>query len=368
MSGLVKGVETWLVPVKLQQLYKGYSLSEVTLADIVMPHTFLASLARLADVIYKTGTVRSHSTPGSKQDKDLQAALRSQSGNYGFLRRFDAATGMAFETKGPFGAVVATCVLPGQDNDVPLTGHVHPFQPRYRIYVVFRGTSPGKLYWDDISTDLKAASLNLDNPLGSKSGTLARGFLNTYMSCRHDVAKFVNEAATYLQAEFRRYAEGFASRFGPGTFGLKGKLPLDQIQLYVVGHSLGGAVATICAYDLAFTAVRFVRPVLVTFGSPAVGNIDFAIDFQKMVVEGENRYHPYTGYLRSIRVVAQTAAKNEDVVTKTDKLPNFIHVNSRLTLTTEASNRIAAHSMSNSYTRALEKLQSRNGDAASINN
>ena len=174
MSGLVKGVETWLVPVKLQQLYKGYSLSEVTLADIVMPHTFLASLARLADVIYKTGTVRSHSTPGSKQDKDLQAALRSQSGNYGFLRRFDAATGMAFETKGPFGAVVATCVLPGQDNDVPLTGHVHPFQPRYRIYVVFRGTSPGKLYWDDISTDLKAASLNLDNPLGSKSGTLAR--------------------------------------------------------------------------------------------------------------------------------------------------------------------------------------------------
>ena len=208
MSGLVKGVETWLVPVKLQQLYKGYSLSEVTLADIVMPHTFLASLARLADVIYKTGTVRSHSTPGSKQDKDLQAALRSQSGNYGFLRRFDAATGMAFETKGPFGAVVATCVLPGQDNDVPLTGHVHPFQPRYRIYVVFRGTSPGKLYWDDISTDLKAASLNLDNPLGSKSGTLARGFLNTYMSCRHDVAKFVNEAATYLQAEFRRYAEG----------------------------------------------------------------------------------------------------------------------------------------------------------------
>jgi hypothetical protein len=356
MSGLIKGLETWVVPVKLQQLYKGYSLSEVTLADIVMPHTFLASLARLADVIYRTGTLRSQSQAASKQDQDLQSALRSRFGNYGFLRRFDAATGMVFETKGPFGAVVATCVLPGQDSDVPLTGHIHPWQPRYRTYVVFRGTSPAKLYWDDISTDLKAASLNLDNPLGSGAGTLARGFLNTYMSCRLDVAKLVNEAATYLQGEFRKYAGSFGKRFGSDTFGLKGQLPLDQIELYVVGHSLGGAVATICAYDLAYTAVRFVCPVLVTFGSPAVGNIDFVIDFQKMMVAGDSRYHPYTGYLRSIRVVAQTGAKHEDIVTKTDKLPNFIHVNSRLTLTTDASNMLAAHSIADSYTSAIEKL------------
>ena len=69
MSGLVKGVETWLVPVKLQQLYKGYSLSEVTLADIVMPHTFLASLARLADVIYKTGTVPATAHPAPSRTR-----------------------------------------------------------------------------------------------------------------------------------------------------------------------------------------------------------------------------------------------------------------------------------------------------------
>jgi hypothetical protein len=356
MSSVIKGLETWVVPVRLQQLYKGYSVSEVTPADIVMPHTFLASLARLADVVYKTGTVRSHSRAGSQQDKDLQSALGTQFGNYGFLRRFDAATGMAFETKGPFGAVVATCVLPGQDLDVPLTGHLHPLQPRYRIYVVFRGTSPGMLYWDDVSTDLKAASFNLDNPLGSKAGTLARGFLNTYMSCRLTVAKLINEAGKYLQDQFRNFATSFGQRFGADTFGLRGKLPLEQIELYVVGHSLGGAVATICAYDLAYTAVRFVRPVLVTFGSPAVGNIDFALDFQKMMVQGDNRYHSYTGYLRSIRVVAQTAAKDEDIVTKTDKLPNFIHVNSRLTLTSAAANRLAAHSIANSYTKAIEKL------------
>jgi hypothetical protein len=357
MSGLVKDLETWLVPVKLQQLYKGYSLSEVTLADIVMPHTFLASLARLADVIYKTGTVRSQSQAGSKQDLELQRDLRARFGNYGFLRRFDAATGMAFETKGPFGAVLATCVLPGQEIDVPATGHVHPWQPRYRIFVIFRGTSPGKLYWDDISTDLKASAWNLDNPLGSKTGTFARGFLNTYMSCRLTVGKLVNEAAQYLQGEFRKYADAFANRFGSRTFGLNGKLPLHQIELYVVGHSLGGAVATICAYDLAYSAVRFVRPVLVTFGSPGVGNIDFAIDFQKMMVRDDNRYHPYTGYLRSIRVVAQTAAKHEDIVTKTDKLPNFIHVNSRLTISTEAASRLSAHSMANSYTKAIENLR-----------
>ncbi|QEH37135.1 Lipase (class 3) [Aquisphaera giovannonii] len=356
MSGLLKGVEKWAIPVRLQQLYKGYKLEDVTIDEIVMPHTFLASLARVSNAVYKTGTVRSHSKAGSPQELELKQGMESSLGNYVFLGRFDAATGMIFETNGPFGAVVATCTLPGQEPDVPLTGHIHPHQPRYRIFVVFRGTSPGKFYWDDISTDLKAGFYNLDNPLGRKSGTLARGFLNTYMSCRGRVASLVNEAGRHLQERFRELAKGFTDRFGGRSFGLRGKLPLEQIELYVVGHSLGGAVATICAYDLAFTATRFVRPVLVTFGSPAVGDIDFAIDFQRMMVQDENRYSPYTGYLRSVRVVAQTAAKDEDIVTKSSVLPNFIHVNSRLSVTTEAANRLKAHSMDSSYIKAIDKL------------
>jgi len=45
--------------------------------------------------------------------------------------------------------------------------------------------------------------------------------------------------------------------------------------LYVIGHSMGAALATICAMDVKFKAkLRDVR--LYTFGSPRVGNDIFA--------------------------------------------------------------------------------------------
>lgn len=51
---------------------------------------------------------------------------------------------------------------------------------------------------------------------------------------------------------------------------------------YVVGHSLGGALATLCALDMKFTfGLRDVR--VYTFGSPRVGNQQFAQYFDKHV-------------------------------------------------------------------------------------
>ena len=45
--------------------------------------------------------------------------------------------------------------------------------------------------------------------------------------------------------------------------------------LYAIGHSMGAALATICAMDVKFKAnLTDVR--LYTFGSPRVGNADFA--------------------------------------------------------------------------------------------
>lgn len=56
--------------------------------------------------------------------------------------------------------------------------------------------------------------------------------------------------------------------------------------VYVTGHSLGGALATLCAYDLA--ARRHVYPTphhlaLYNFGSPRVGNRAFAKEFNRLV-------------------------------------------------------------------------------------
>ena len=54
--------------------------------------------------------------------------------------------------------------------------------------------------------------------------------------------------------------------------------------IYVVGHSMGGAVATLCALDLLFTfQLDPGRVRLYTYGSPRVGNQAFA-DFVRRKV------------------------------------------------------------------------------------
>ena len=106
------------------------------------------------------------------------------------------------------------------------------------------------------------------------------------------------------------------------------------------------------AYDLACRFPHY-NPVLVTFGSPPVGNIDFAIDFSKVMVE-RNEYHPQTRYLRSIRIIAQTGDGKLDYVSALPShLPNYIHVNSRMLVPSSAGSRWGAHSIRNSYIPAL---------------
>lgn len=60
--------------------------------------------------------------------------------------------------------------------------------------------------------------------------------------------------------------------------------------LYVVGHSLGGALATLCALDMKFTfKLKDVR--VYTFGSPRVGNKEFVDYFDWQVQESFRMTH-----------------------------------------------------------------------------
>lgn len=52
--------------------------------------------------------------------------------------------------------------------------------------------------------------------------------------------------------------------------------------LYVTGHSLGGALATLCALDVSANSA-FTTPRLYTYGSPRVGDPDFAKAFNRYV-------------------------------------------------------------------------------------
>jgi hypothetical protein len=352
-KGLVKEVEDFVIPVKLQQAYKGYRLHDTTLSDARVDLDFLITLARLADHIYLTGTKAAHSGENTPFAISLRHQLGELFQNYMQLFRFDAATGLMFETMGPFGAVVASAVPPGLER-LP-AGKRPVARPRYRLFIVFRGTVPavGDLYLDDISTDFKSALPKVRNTVGNRDGDVARGFHNTYVSCRTVVVEqLIPRAMGVLNDWHAKFLRGAGPK--GGAAGIPRRLGPSDVELYVVGHSLGGAVATLCAYDVACRRPEY-NPVLVTFGSPAVGDIDFAIGFNKVMVE-QNKYHPKARCLRSIRVEARTAGGARDVVAATDALPNYIHVNSRLPLTTVegVTSRFGAHSMTDSYTASLK--------------
>ena len=63
------------------------------------------------------------------------------------------------------------------------------------------------------------------------------------------------------------------------------------LQILVTGHSLGGALATLAAYDISRAMEWVSKPTKVicyTFGAPRVGNHAFAHTYNKMVSETWN--------------------------------------------------------------------------------
>ncbi|GIL50703.1 hypothetical protein Vafri_6817 [Volvox africanus] len=145
--------------------------------------------------------------------------------------------------------------------------------------ISFRGTEQVK--WKDIATDLNLTpcSLNperLDDNAGlpftariirgwagvhHKQFMVHKGFLDAYDSVRRTVFTLLDEIT------------------GTGNKG-------DNWQVVVTGHSLGGALATLAAYELADrrTPARAVQKIaMYSFGAPRVGNKAFAEEFDRLV-------------------------------------------------------------------------------------
>ncbi len=78
----------------------------------------------------------------------------------------------------------------------------------------------------------------------------------------------------------RGFTSIYASARGQIMSALK-RLPVDKT-LFITGHSLGGALATLCAVDVAANTDHQ-SPHVFTYGSPRVGDPDFAKAFAKYV-------------------------------------------------------------------------------------
>lgn len=109
-----------------------------------------------------------------------------------------------------------------------------------KIVVAFRGTETDQL--TDVLTDVRMTLTPIDDTMAA--GGVHTGFWQAWQSVREGVVEAID-------------------KFGDGR------------ELFVTGHSLGAALATLCAFDI--TPTRTAN--LVTFGSPRVGNREFARAF-----------------------------------------------------------------------------------------
>jgi hypothetical protein len=139
---------------------------------------------------------------------------------------------------------------------------------QYReIVVVWRGTSA----LDELFKDLEANLQPIHGDESNKLVLVENGIQSLYAtSCDSDACKN-NQGNNKLSAKDQVLAE--LRRLV--TY-LRNKCPGDKIHVTATGHSLGGALATLTAWDAAaHEALAGVVVRAVTFGAPRVGNQAF---------------------------------------------------------------------------------------------
>lgn len=139
--------------------------------------------------------------------------------------------------------IVGTFQASGSDGIYQPFGFVA--QSPHAAILAFRGTANTSEWLTDFMAD------QVDYDLVNNSGAAHRGFTSLYKSCRMNIRQ------------------------------LLGEVPSNK-PLFITGHSLGGALATLAALDLAVNSV-FGSPIVYTFASPRVGNQKFAEAYNKAV-------------------------------------------------------------------------------------
>ncbi|MNI18443.1 Lipase (class 3) [compost metagenome] len=117
--------------------------------------------------------------------------------------------------------------------------------------------------------------------------------------------------------------------------------------LYITGHSLGGALATLCAIDVAANT-NYVSPCMVTYGSPRAGDPAFANAFKKYVYNSYRIANPFD--------VVTHAPPTIYKLPKREKKFYYSHVQSLTSLPFQNGS-VSANHIIGSYFIELAKLQ-----------
>lgn len=126
------------------------------------------------------------------------------------------------------------------------------------IFIGFRGSSNIQNWISDIK-------IILIHPYADNSIAVDKGFYDLYDILKPDVMSIISDMT-------RKY-------------GTK--------KLFITGHSLGGALATICTFDTMYNEFPYEISYLVTFGSPRVGNQYFSDYFNAYSIYSKRITHYY---------------------------------------------------------------------------
>ncbi|KAJ7555056.1 hypothetical protein O6H91_05G020400 [Diphasiastrum complanatum] len=137
---------------------------------------------------------------------------------------------------------------------------------RHRLVVAFRGTE--QTQWKDLKTDLMLVPTGFDpeRVAGVSFNTEAMvhsGFLSAYDSVKSKILSIIRTSARDTDLT-----------------------DLPTWKIYITGHSLGGALATLLALELSRSKLAKQKHISITmynFGSPRVGNKIFAESYNKVV-------------------------------------------------------------------------------------
>lgn len=178
------------------------------------------------------------------------------------------------------------------------------------IIIAFRGTSSTTNWISNIIASQKRFKYIKEDCLTH------RGFTNIYSSARGEIISTLSKLS-------------------------------QSKTLYITGHSLGGALATLCAIDIA-SNTPFTSPNLFTYGSPRVGDPDFAKAFRKLV--------PSSYRIANLFDVVAYAPPQIYRLPKRDKKYYYSHVQTYTSLSFQNGSTSGNHMIS-SYFAELSKLQ-----------
>lgn len=235
----------------------------------------------------KLSSSRNGSVLDEKRDEEMKALFSTAESAIEAWAMLATSLGHPTFIKSEFEKI---CFLDNESTDTQVAIWRDP--ARRRLVVAFRGTE--QTQWKDLITDLMLvpAGLNPERIGGDfkQEVQVHSGFLSAYDSVRTRIISLIKLAIGYIDD----LAE-----------------PPFKWHVYVTGHSLGGALATLLALELSSSQLAKRAAISVTmynFGSPRVGNKRFAEVYNEKVKD-------------SWRVV-----NHRDIIPTVPRLMGYCHV------------------------------------------